>query len=68
MNNVIKISEYTFDEKFLRAKDLQKIFIGIKQATFDTWVRIGLLNRYKIGGSVFYKLSEVKSMIERVRE
>lgn len=64
MNNVVSLNRDIFDEKMLRAKDMQKIFIGTSQATFDNWVRDGLIHRYKIGGGVYYKLSEVKSMIE----
>lgn len=67
MNNVISIYEKKdeiFDEKMLRAKEMQEIFIGTSQATFDNWVRLGLIHRYKIGGGVYYKLSEVKKMIE----
>lgn len=65
-NNVIKLREDNeiFDEKMLRAKDLSKIFVGTVQATFDNWVRSGLLHRYKVGGGVYYKLSEVKQLIE----
>ena len=64
-NNVIKLRDENiiFDEKMLRAKDLSKIFVGTVQATFDNWVRSGLLHRYKIGGGVYYKLSEVKKLI-----
>lgn len=67
-NNVISLhkgQEILFEERMLRAKDLSKIFIGTVQGTFDNWVRLGLIHRYKIGGGVYYKLSEVKSLIER---
>ena len=64
-NNVIYMNkEEIFNEKMLRAKDLSKIFIGTVQGTFDNWVKLGLLHRYKIGGGVYYKLSEVKQLIE----
>lgn len=71
MNNVINLYEkkdVIFDEKMLRAKEMQEIFIGTSQATFDNWVRLGLIHRYKIGGGVYYKLSEVKRMIENCCE
>ena len=64
MNNVINFNREIYEDKLLRAKDMQKIFIGTSQATFDNWVRDGLIHRYKIGGGVYYKLSEVKNMIE----
>lgn len=66
MNNVIQINRDNniFNDKMLRAKEMQEIFIGTSQATFDNWVRLGLMHRYKIGGGVYYKLSEVKSLIE----
>ncbi len=64
-NNVIYMNkEDIFAEKMLRAKDLSKIFIGTVQGTYDNWVKLGLLHRYKIGGGVYYKLSEVKQLIE----
>ena len=68
MSNIAKISDWIYDEKLIRARDLSKIFIGLSPATYDDWVRKGFLNRYKIGGSNFYKLSEVKSLIERSKE
>ena len=65
MNNVIQMNKPdVFDEKMLRARDMQEIFIGTSQATFDNWVRAGLIHRYKICGGVYYKLSEVKSLID----
>ncbi len=68
MLNLVKINDYKFDEKMLRAKDLKKIFLGINQATYENWAKQGLINRYKIAGSVFYKLSEVKKLIENSKE
>lgn len=64
MENVINISREDMPEKMLRAKDMQEIFINTSQATFNNWVRMGLIHCYKIGGGVYYKLSEVKKMIE----
>lgn len=64
MENVINITREDMPDKMLRAKDLQEIFINTSQATFDNWVRLGLLDRYKIGGGVYYKLKDVKKMIE----
>lgn len=61
MSNVINLD---MPDKMLRAKDMSKIFIGTSQATYDNWVRMGLIHRYKIGGGVYYKLSEVKKLIE----
>ena len=71
MNNVVELrrkKETIFDEKYIRAKDLSKIFVGLNPSTYDSWVRKGLLNRYKIEGSRFYKLSEVKELIESSKE
>ena len=64
MDNVINISREEMPEKMLRAKDLSEIFINTSQATYNSWVKMGLINRYKIGGGVYYKLSDVKSLIE----
>ena len=67
MENVINIRE-DMPEKMLRARDMSEIFINTSQATYDNWVRAGLIHRYKIGGGVYYKLSEVKQLIENSRE
>ena len=64
MDNVINIMRDEMPDKMLRAKDMSKIFINTSQATYDNWVRSGLIHRYKIGGGVYYKLSEVKQLIE----
>ena len=66
MDNVINIM--SMPEPMLRAKDMAKIFINTSQATYDNWVKAGLIHRYKIGGGVYYKLSEVKKMIENAIE
>ena len=42
---------------------LQKIFIGLGRSTIDDWARDGILTRYKIGGSVFYDLDEVRQLV-----
>lgn len=63
----MKTVDSIMNEKYLRAKDLKKIFIGIAQSTFGNWVKDGYIAKYKIGGSVFYKYSEVKQMIENAR-
>ena len=70
MNNVVSLNRERniFDEKYLRAKDLSKIFIGLSPSTFDGWARKGLLSSYKIEGSKFYKLSEVQALIENSKE
>lgn len=70
MNNVVELKRERniFDEKYIRAKDLSKIFIGLSPSTFDGWARKGLLSSYKIEGSKFYKLSEVQALIENSKE
>ena len=70
MNNVVSLirEKNIFDEKYIRAKDLSKIFIGLSPSTFDGWARKGLLSSYKIEGSKFYKLSEVQALIENSKE
>lgn len=68
MENVINLIKDELPEKMLRAKDMSQIFINTSQATYDNWVRMGLIHRYKIGGGVYYKLSEVKLMIENAKE
>lgn len=68
MNNVINLKGDILPEPMLRAKDMSKIFINTSQATYDNWVRMGLIHRYKICGGVYYKLSEVNSLIENSKE
>ena len=68
MSEIVKFNKNDMPEKMLRAKDLQEIFINTSQATFDNWVKMGLLHRYKIGGGVYYKLNEVKKLIENSLE
>lgn len=60
-NNVIQINKGISEEKFLRAKDIQKIF-NIARSTVDNWVRYGYLTRHKIGRNIFYEMSEVERL------
>ncbi len=59
--------ENLMNDKYLRARDLKKIFLGIAQSTFGNWVKEGHIARYKIGGSVFYRYSEIQKMLENAR-
>lgn len=61
MNNVIQMNKGTTEEKFLRARDIQKIF-NIARSTVDNWVRYGYLTRHKIGRNIFYEVSEVEKL------
>lgn len=49
------------EEKFVRARDIQKIF-NIARSTVDNWVRYGYLTRHKIGRNIFYEVSEVEKL------
>lgn len=60
-NNVIQMNKGISEEKFLRAKDIQKIF-NIARSTVDNWVRYGYLTRHKIGRNIFYEVSEVEKL------
>lgn len=60
-SNVIQINKGTTEEKFLRARDIQKIF-NIARSTVDNWVRYGYLTRHKIGRNIFYEASEVEKL------
>lgn len=51
--------------KMVRAKELSQIFLNTAQATYDHWVKQGLIHRYKIGGGVYYMISEVMELIEK---
>lgn len=61
MNNVINFNKEISEKKFLRAKDIQKIF-NIARSTVDNWVRYGYLTRHKIGRNIFYEESEVQQL------
>lgn len=60
-NNVIQMNKDVTEEKFLRARDIQKIF-NIARSTVDNWVRYGYLTRHKIGRNIFYEVSEVEKL------
>lgn len=60
-NNVIQINKDVTEEKFVRARDIQKIF-NIARSTVDNWVRYGYLTRHKIGRNIFYEISEVEKL------
>lgn len=49
-------------EKYIRARDIQKIF-NIARSTVDNWARYGYLTRHKLGRNIFYELSEVQSLM-----
>lgn len=68
MINVVKMDNYKPKDRLLSARDMKQIFSGVSQATLANWVKKGYLSRHKIGGLVFYKESEVKSLIERSKE
>lgn len=65
MNNVIQMNRDITDKRFTTARGLQKIFIGLGRSTVDDWARNGIITRHKIGGSVFYDLDEIKSLVGR---
>ena len=70
MDDIIQLAkeDFIYSRIMLRAKDLAKIFYKTSQATFDGWVRAGLITRYKIKGGVYYKLSEVDKLIKKSAE
>jgi len=63
MNNVITLNKSIEDKRFTNAKGLQQIFVGLGRSTVDDWARNGIITRYKIGGSVFYDLDEIKQLV-----
>lgn len=60
-NNVIQMNKDVTEKKFVRARDIQKIF-NIARSTVDNWVRYGYLTRHKIGRNIFYEVSEVEKL------
>ena len=64
MNNVINMrSNSVLDKKYIRAKDIQKIF-NIARSTVDNWARQGFLIRHQVGRTIFYDVSEVQILQE----
>ena len=54
MNNVINMKrDSVLDKKYIRARDIQKIF-NIARSTVDNWARQGFLIRHKVGRNIFY--------------
>ena len=48
------------EEKFLSPAEVCKIFVpAISKTTLAAWTKQGLLTEYRIGGRVYYKMSEV---------
>lgn len=66
MNNVINLRERDLiNKKYIRAKDIQKIF-SIARSTVDNWAKKGYLIRHKIGRSIFYDVSEIELLQEHL--
>ena len=69
MQNIIQFNKETdaINDRFIRAKDLTKIFVGISRAVISKWSKVGILKAYKIGGCTFYKESDLVKLIESSR-
>lgn len=64
MSNIININKNSvLNKKYIRAKDIQKIF-NIARSTVDNWARQGFLIRHKVGRNIFYDVSEVQILQE----
>jgi phage terminase Nu1 subunit (DNA packaging protein) len=64
MSNVVNFRKNSIlNKKYIRAKDIQKIF-NIARSTVDNWAREGILIRHKVGRNIFYDVAE----IELIRE
>ena len=53
--------------KFMRSKTLQKYF-QISNSTLHTYYTNGLINKYKLGGTNYYKTQEVLDLLESSKE
>jgi len=72
-NNVIQFNKEAgksslIDERFIRAKDLKKIFVGLSPSTITKWAKLGVLKPYSILGSRFYKESDIEKLLEEAKE
>jgi predicted DNA-binding transcriptional regulator AlpA len=65
MSNVLSFqrNKDILDRRFVTAKGLQQIFIGLGRSTIDDWAKDGIITRHKIGGCVFYDLAEIETLI-----
>lgn len=64
MNNIIQLKrERVLEKKYIRAKDIQKMF-NIARSTVDNWARQGFLIRHKVGRNIFYDVAEVQLLQE----
>ena len=64
MNNVINLNrEGILSKKYIRAKDIQKIF-NIARSTVDNWAKKGYLIRHRIGRNIFYDVAEIELLQE----
>ena len=56
------------EEKFLSPADVCKIFVpAISKTTLAAWTKQGLLTEYRIGGRVYYKMSEVVQSVKTLK-
>lgn len=64
MSNVINFNrEGMLSKKYIRAKDIQKIF-NIARSTVDNWAKKGYLIRHRIGRNIFYDVAEIELLQE----
>ena len=56
------------EEKFLSPAEVCKIFVpAISKTTLAAWTKQGLLTEYRIGGRVYYKMSEVFKSVKTLK-
>lgn len=50
------------DTEKLLSRNETASFFGISLVTLNKWSKLGILNSYKLGGKVMYKLSELEQI------
>ena len=66
LNSNQKIEEQDTKDKFLTRQETAKL-LHISLTTLDTYTRLGLIKRYKVGNRVLYKKSDINdSLLEKI--
>ena len=66
LNSNQKIEEQDTKDKFLTRQETAKL-LHISLTTLDTYTRLDLIKRYKVGNRVLYKKSDINdSLLEKI--
>jgi excisionase family DNA binding protein len=63
----LEAREQKEDEKMLSVSEVSTLF-GVTKATVYNWTTEGKLSKYKVGGKVFWKYSEVMEAAKQLKK